>query len=1066
MEKITFKRAGAGSGKTYEVTRQVSGALRDGTCSPGGLIATTFTRKAATELRERLRTGLYQEGMAEAAEQLGQALIGTVHSVTEKILRRFALEAGISPRIRILEEEATNDLLSRALDSVASIKETEGLQAIARRLEQVDSRTKSQSWKGQVRRLLEEARANGFSPEDLRRFGVESASEFLAFFGEPDDGDWMDAVPNLLESTFTAVAAWGDTTNVTATYQETIQDFREKLTANTATWGSWIKVLTSQPGKRKRTDEVSLALEELNDALAHYSQHPDLHADIRNYTETVFELAARALDEFRRLKEERGLLDFTDLEQRARDLLCNNQEVASQLAESLDLLVVDEFQDTSPMQLSLFIELSRHAKKVLWVGDVKQAIYGFRNSDPGLIDMVVARLSAQGRVAEPLRTSYRSVPGLIHRVNEWFTGPFEDSLGLSVDEVSLEAHRDPVAGKQASLGILQMDKESSGGRWNNAHGDAALADGVAQLLRRRPTLQVYDKDEQCERDLRLSDIAILCRKNARAAAIAEALGARGIPASLAGNGLLSTAEVLYALACLRRLFDPRDTLATAEIISLSGNRTPEDWLADRLAYLDGLEEGASDHWGVDGAQIDPRIVSLNQAGASLDTLSITEALDLALDCGDAFAVASAWAGSPAKIAERRANLEMLRGNAARYEDSAAAEGSPATIGGFLVWCDQLADRGQDAKAAAVGSEAAQVMTYHKAKGLEWPVVVCADLDSNSEPRLFQVRVENEPGRALNMEAPLEGRRLRFWASPFGAKRKNIAVLDQINECPIGNALADKERDEALRLLYVGITRARDMLVLALRKDKPHPWLEQIEPGGLVLSEDDAGAFEIEALARDETPDAEPGNDTQDPRWFPERLSHVPKPPARLVPSGLAADSLLEVGEMVRFDDARIPLSGSYEDSLLGDAMHAVLAAEFQSPAHPDAANLAGHILANHGLAGTIAADAASNMASAFRIRVEEQFKPSQALVECPFHYHNEQGQLVSGFIDLLLETSDGWVIIDHKTYPGASTDWSAKAQSYSGQIRAYAAALKATDRQVASAWIHFAVGGGMLELKL
>jgi ATP-dependent helicase/nuclease subunit A len=1066
MEKITFKRAGAGSGKTYEVTRQVADALRDGSCRPGGLIATTFTRKAATELRERLRTGLYEKGLAAEAEQLGQALIGTVHSVTEKILRRFALEAGISPRIQVLDEEAANDLLARALDAVASIEETEALQAIARRLVQVDNQTKSHKWKGQVRRLLDEARANGFNAEDLRRFGSGSVDEFLAFFGEPDDGDSADSLPEVLESAIAAVEAWGDTTKVTADFKAILEDFRRKLGANHASWGAWIEVLTSEPAKKKRTGAVVQSLADIKSLVGRYGRRLELHADIRNYTVTVFELAARALDEFRRLKEERGFLDFTDLEQRARDLLVEHEEVAEQLAESLDLLVVDEFQDTSPMQLSLFIELSKCAGRVVWVGDVKQAIYGFRNSDPGLIDAVVTRLSEEGRVAEPLRTSYRSVPGLVRLANEWFAGPFQESLGLLDDEVTLDPHREPLAGDQPHLGILRMSKESPGGRWDNKHADAALADGVAQLVRREPALQVYDKNERRERDLCLSDVAILCRKNDRAAAVAEALGARGIPASLAGSGLLSTPEVLYALACLRRLFDPRDTLATAEIIALSGNRPPEDWLADRLVYLADLEQDDADRWGAEGARPDPRVVALDNAGASLKTLSITEALDLALDCGDAFAVASAWPGPPARAAERRANLEILRGDASRYEESAATGGSPATIGGFLTWCDRLAASGLDAKAAAVGSEAVQVMTYHKAKGLEWPVVVCSELDSTSQPRLFQIRVENEPDRGLDMEAPLEGRRLRFWASPFGAKSKGVEILDQINDSSVGKAMLGKERDEALRLLYVGLTRARDILVLALCRDKPHPWLEQVAPVGLPLNPGDAGVFEIDALARNEAPDGEDRGEFPRPRWFPERVDHVPRPPARLAPSGLETGLLLEVGQIVRFDDARVQLVESCEDTLLGDALHAVLAAEFESPDQADAPDTAGRILANHGLAGALGAEAVAGMAAGFRKRMDERFKPSQSIVECPFHYHNEQGQLVSGFIDLALETPEGWVIIDHKTYPGPSNDWPAKAQSYSGQIRVYAEAFKAVGRKPNSAWIHFAVGGGMVELKL
>ena len=1066
MDNITFRRAGAGSGKTYEVTQKVAEALRDGSCRPSGLIATTFTRKAATELRERLRTGLYEAGMTAQAEQLGQALIGTVHSVAEKILRRFALEAGISPRIQILEEDAAAVLLSRALEAVADIEETERLQEIARRLEQEDWQTRGFKWKRQVSEILDHARANGYSPEDLRRFGAESVDQFLAFFGEPDDGAWAEPLPGLLASARAAIEAWGNTTKTTNDYLAVLDDFKQSLEMGCAPWGRWLKALNSEPAKRGRPETVDLELDGLKEALGRWANHPQLHEDIRSYTTTVFDLAARALGEFSRLKEERGVLDFTDLEQRARDLVCDNAEVAAQLGESLDLLVVDEFQDTSPMQLSLFVELSKRAKRVVWVGDVKQAIYGFRNSDPGLIDAVVARLSEEGRVADPLNVSYRSVPGLVRLANEWFAEPFQESLDLAAEEVCLEEHRDPISDGQPFLGILNLDKETSGGRWCNQHTDGALADGIVQLIRRKPTLKVFDQNERQERELRLSDIAVLCRTNKRAKAVAEALGARGIPASLAGSGLASTPEVCYGLACLRRLFDPRDTLAVAEIIALAGNREPEAWLAERLDYLRGLEAEAPDHWGAEGGTADPRIAALDQARAAVDTLSITEALDMALDCGDAFAVASAWPGPSARAAERRANLETLRGVASRYEDSASAKGSPATIGGFLAWLRQLAAAGQDVKASALGDEAVQVMTYHKAKGLEWPVVVCAELDSDSTPRLFSPRVEQAPGQALDMEAPLAGRHLRFWASPFGAKRKGIEILDQIRAGEVGEALNKRERGEALRLLYVGLTRARDLLVLARRKGKPHPWLEQVDIEKLNTAAADAGAFEIDAIAPDNPEEGDGGDERLARRWFPGRQGRTAKLRARLAPSSLSAAEPLATGEIVRFENARLELKGRPDDALLGDALHGVLAAEFQSPGRNDASDLAGRVLAAHGLAGALAPAAVARMADDFRHWTEKRFQPTSALVECPFHYHNEQGQLVSGFIDLLLETPEGWVIIDHKTYPGPSTDWPAKAQSYSGQIRAYAAALEATNRPVVSAWIHFAVGGGIVGMNL
>ena len=105
------------------------------------------------------------------------------------------------------------------------------------------------------------------------------------------------------------------------------------------------------------------------------------------------------------------------------------------------------------------------------------------------------------------------------------------------------------------------------------------------------------------------------------------------------------------------------------------------------------------------------------------------------------------------------------------------------------------------------------------------------------------------------------------------------------------------------------------------------------------------------------------------------------------------------------------------------------------------------------------------MVDRFQKKVAERFHPKAILVEVPFEYVSEAGQRVTGFMDLLLETATGWVVIDHKSFPGPRKDWEAKALSYSGQLKFYRDALKSSGRQCAGLWIHFAVGGGLVEIR-
>jgi ATP-dependent exoDNAse (exonuclease V) beta subunit len=1060
LNNITFRGAGAGAGKTYNITQEVAKAIREKACRPAGLIATTFTRKAATELREKLRTGLYEAGLPVEAEQLGQALIGTVHGVAEKILSRFALEAGISPRIEVLDDDLAEDLLHHALDSVCDLSSVEQLQTIALRLAQRDLQTKEFNWRRQVGQLLEEACANGFSAADLKRFGQESVREFTAFFGKPFKTTVFNSAPTLIEDVKQAIIQWGDDTKTTAKYLEFLNEMLLSINNKTVAWGDWIKLITAEPAKRKRTNGLDLALDALKQAVPNWEQDPQFHADVTAYTTQLFGLAADALDIFQDLKEKRGALDFTDLERKAKDLICENQEVAAQLAESLDLLVVDEFQDTSPMQLALFVALAKCAKKVIWVGDIKQAIYGFRGSDPTLVDAVVDRLAKTNQIAPPLNISYRSIPELVRLVNEWFTLPFRNSLKLESDQVRLSEQRPAISGKQSALGIFNMTSEE-GNRWCNKHTKQAVADGVHQLLTRQPPLRVFCPRKKCERELEPGDIAILSRKNTRAKGIAEALAERGIAASLSGNGLMATPEVCFALACLRRLYDRTDTLATAEIIALGGNQEPEQWLAQRLKYLETLSKDSQDQWGEAPGFSDPRILALEKIRPVIATLSVSEALDLAMDCADAFALVSAWPGPEAQAFERRANLEILRGLAARYEQSASTSGSAATITGFLTFCRQLEEDGLDSKASSLGANTVEVMTYHKAKGLEWPVVICCDLDEEFETRLFSPRVEQSVGASFDMESPLHGRCLRFWASPFGRKSKDIPALARMQESPQGKLLAEKQEAESLRLLYVGFTRARDLLVLAVRPGNEHPWLNQAED----VNMKDPGALQISARASDKST-KQTGIEFQKTRvWFSARQEPGKKLPARLTPSKSTTSQPLEVLEVITLDWGRLPLRGHPEESMVGDAVHTILAAEFQFPDHPKAKSVIEGTIKRHELQDALSAEAVHTMATSFRRWVQGRFQPKQTIVEVPFHYHNELGQLVTGFIDLLLETAEGWVIVDHKTFPGPSSEWKSKAQSYSGQIRHYVEALLANDKKVASAWVHLATGGGMVRLQ-
>ena len=1074
--KISFVSASAGSGKTYRITEIIDEKLTQGACRSGGLIATTYTSKAAQELRERVRRRLYDAGQATLAERIDEGLIGTVHSVCGRLLERFAFEAGISSHLEILDEKEAAILLSKAVEAVIDFEILTQIQRLGDRLGQKNSRTREYSWKNQVREILNAARANDFSAKSLGGMARKSVDELLDYLPPATDDRLDDQLERAIESAYRQIQSNGDKTQATQKYLTGLRDSLRDLGAGTLSWSNWVRLSKDDPGANSRD-----AAAPVKAVAARFESHPRLREDIREYTELVFSSAERSLSEFQRLKEERGLLDFADLEQRALHLLRSNQTVLETLCQEIDLLVVDEFQDTSPIQLALFMQLAACARETVWVGDVKQAIYGFRNSDPALIQAVIAEVRKVGKIADPLGNSYRSTPELLTLSNALFIPAFEKSLRIKAAEVQLESKRDPISPRQPAVVFFEL----SSGLFNKGNGlpkkltrdqsASAIAEGVTRLLNPEESIRVEDTTTKQLRPIEPRDLAVLCRTNNAAAAMADVLTQRGLSVTLSQGGLLQTPEARLAVACLRRLADPSDTLASAEIVALGTGLKTEEWLEKRLEYVAQKKANhpgnSSDRWGLEPPFIHSAISALEKARPQLNLLSLSETVDLALTSGDVLATVSAWGTNATRAAQRRANVESLRALAAQYEDSCMKSHSPASVAGFLFWCDDLAAAGEDLSAADERANTIYVSTYHKAKGLEWPVVVCTDFDAEPKPRVWEIGlILDDPSKPFGLADPLANRRLRFWPWPFWKQENGIPMADRVDASRQGQAAKQTSEAEELRLLYVGLTRPRDLLVLALEKGKSTPWLDCLEapwlntespsirtPGGKVVP---ARILSLTPSDMIRMPEGEP-----DYFWFPPPADVSPKLQARLIPSAQPASPGARIGKVIDFG-SRLPVTGKPKEADLGDALHAALAAEFINPGHPEQGEAANRILRAFGLHSMIKADDVLRMANQFRSEIDGRFHPKSVLVETPFEITNDAGQRVRGFIDLMFETQGGWMIIDHKSFLGGCTAWPDKALSYSGQLSIYRQVLQNLGKPFAGVWVHFAASGGMVEILL
>ena len=1045
---IRFISAGAGSGKTYRITQDLQDMLASGEVRPGGVIATTFTRMAANELRERVRQKLLADGHPQLAAQMGQALINTVNGVCGDLLLRFSFEAGLSPEQKILEEEQGKQLFGIALEGIlaADPKRIATLNGLSYRLSKLDGNYHP-DWRGEIMKLANAARSNNMTPDQLRAWGTESADEMLGQFLPPykSGRDLTAELTKAVNAAIDGIDTESDTYKNTAEYLKLLRDVRWALWQERLAWSDWIKLSKNGPSKKS-----AHFAEPVQIIAGDFEKSQELHEDIREFCTEVFDLAADSLEAFQDLKAEQGMLDFVDQERLLYELL-DDEHVRRTLAEELQVLFVDEFQDTSPIQLALFMKLAELADKVIWVGDIKQAIYGFRGSDPQLMLAVLDGVVDGGGKSDVLEKSWRSRPALVDYANEIFVPTFAESLAAK--QVALEPqHKEKT--DAAAVACWHLGSRN----WTNRGSDIAY--GLHSLV--DSGYEIVDKESGDLRTVEYGDIAILCRTNDRLKSISGALAAAGIPVAFKRPELMKTPEGALSLACLRRLADPADTLASAEIRTLVRSESPEAWLAERMEYLAGGNR--SRDWGESGDDAIPELRALAEARKELSVLTPTEALELALVRGGVREAAIAWGPTADHTRHRLRNVDLLLEYAKQYEDQCDMLNVAATVSGLILWLNELAQRGEDWQAEAADGRAVRLLTHHRAKGLEWPVVIAVDLDAPVNVSIWDLTVlQREDG--FDMNAPLEGRRLRYWPWPFGGQQKGIPVADRVAEGPIGQAAMTRSIEEVRRLLYVSITRARDLLVIPVpSRVSDNSWLSTLGVDWVLPER------EVLTLPSGKTIPTECKEVTAPEGWAIERRPYE----ARWVQAGEPRSDMLDrnlspskaapiegctVGEVIEIGE-RLPLDGVGDVTALGNAIHSIIAAEIVSPEGDDAERAA-RILDEWGFGEAVKAEEALAGARRFIAWAKDTLEPVSWHVEYPLTHVLDTGQVVQGSIDLLLETKDGWVIIDHKATPRPRGEWKEIAAGYSGQLAMYKSAVEAVSGQpVAGAWIHFAVGGG------
>jgi ATP-dependent exoDNAse (exonuclease V) beta subunit len=836
LDTTLFVEAAAGTGKTTALVRRILAVIETGRTTLDRIVAVTFTEKAAGEMKLRLRAEIERarnepglgdperERLRRALSHLEVARIATIHAFCADLLRERTVEAEVDPLFEVAPAEESARILDAAFDAWFESVLSNPPEGVARMLRRRPSSYGDAGPREKLRRaataLVEHRDFDGAwrrRPFDRRR-AIDAVMDEIAEVAPladlaSDREDWL--ARNLRN-----IARFHDETTLVEAVRAGGRDhdaLEGQLSALLRRQGgakagwTWLGRRDLEFGADLTREEVLSRRDRLKASLERLAA--DCDADLAACLHVELQ---PVVAEYERRKRALGKLDFLDLLVRARDLVRRDRDVRADLQGRFDRFFVDEFQDTDPLQAEIVLLLSadspdetdfRRARplpgKLFVVGDPKQSIYRFRRADVALYEEIKRHLVGRGAEVVHLTTSFRATPSIQAAVNAAFAprmGGAED--GSQAEYVPLAGHRtDPVG--QPSLVALPVPRPySSFGRVTKFAIEDSLPDAVGAFVDWLVHRSGWTVTERGESDRRVSiaarHVCILFRRfrsfgDDVARPYVRALEARRLPHVLiGGHSFHEREEVLAVRNALAAIEWPDDRLRVYATL-----RGPFFALGDD-AILSFAHRAGSLHplLRVDREPLDDAEREVASALDVLGTLHlarnrrpIADTLTRLLGAVRAHAGIAIWPTGEQALA----NCLRLVDRARRYE----RRGAPS-FRSFVEWLEREAEEGEGEEAPVVeeGTEGVRIMTVHKAKGLEFPVVVLADPTC---------RATREPPTQF-LDA---GRRL--WAEPLcGATPAEV-----IDNAAVESA---RERAEAVRVAYVAATRARDLLVLPVVGD--------------------------------------------------------------------------------------------------------------------------------------------------------------------------------------------------------------------------------------------------------
>ncbi len=800
-------RAGAGAGKTTRITlRYVNHIVRDG-LSPLEVVAVTFTDAAAMELRSRIREKL-QESLGKDDDRLAEleaARISTFHSMAAAICRQHPVEAEVPADFALLDEVQgalwLSDKVDDALDSLP---------------EEIFQNIPFSRLRPMIRALLSDpiAASSSLNADYENTLDVMEQARSKAYAALISSDEWVNARRELGNTA-------GDPIDKLEIIRQSVVKAIRTFEIDHASIDSLkaIDAAAINVGTQKNwpvpTSTIKSAIKDVRESVRSAIKlgivtlvPTEIDAAMQARIEDLKKAYEIVQTELARSKTLERLLDYADLEVHAMKAL-EHPNICAFYQARWKAFVVDEYQDTNPVQDEILKRLRNDSTRRAIVGDANQSIYGFRRADPTLIDRAAHEIVSSGGLHESLDTNYRTHSGLVADMNCLFQNLFAGADQAFVPQESVR--QPPPMGEVGEwLRILQVAPPAD--KRPRSFHMRVEAINIARMLNElvESGTEIFDKELKVHRPVRWGDMAIIARSWSSLDPYADALGSLGIPhVHMGGGNLMDTREARDGYALLRFLADPDDDLALAAVLksplfSVSDLTLYDLRSSSKVSLLESLQLAAEQQGGslrmhfelISDLLIQRHSDSPSRLLHIADVKTGLSSILRSLPSGDRRL--ADWRGFCALIVE----IEKTS-----FDTFTAAR----VLRRLEIARSDRSARVEIPRPALEAGNAISLMTVHRSKGLEWPVVVMADLAKTARRDDSSILFDPLFGVALKVE---------------DAEATDQPMLFRF----LKHRVTVREAQEEKRLLYVAATRARDYLIMASVKPMGRTAVSLLMPG--------------------------------------------------------------------------------------------------------------------------------------------------------------------------------------------------------------------------------------------